>query len=99
MPICFVRVRFLLSISTGLVFGYCPFDKKPCVMPLPLYTVDAFTAKPFAGNPAAVCLLPAGDWPDSTWMQAVAAEMNLSETAFVRPNPAGTFGLRWMTPT
>lgn len=68
-------------------------------MPFPLFTVDAFTAKPFAGNPAAVCLLPAGDWPDSEWMQAVAAEMNLSETAFVKPIADGMFGLRWMTPT
>jgi PhzF family phenazine biosynthesis protein len=67
-------------------------------MGLPLFIVDAFTTKPFAGNPAAVCLLPAGDWPDSAWMQHVAAEMNLSETAFVRPNPDGSFGLRWMTP-
>jgi PhzF family phenazine biosynthesis protein len=67
-------------------------------MSLPLFMVDAFTAKPFAGNPAAVCLLRAGEWPDSRWMQSVAAEMNLSETAFVRPNPHGSFGLRWMTP-
>src|SRR6516164_4720678 len=67
-------------------------------MSLPLFMVDAFTAKPLAGNPAAVCLLPDGEWPDSNWMQSVAAEMNLSETAFVRPKPDGTFGLRWMTP-
>jgi PhzF family phenazine biosynthesis protein len=67
-------------------------------MSLPLFIVDAFTKKPFAGNPAAVCLLPAGEWPDSNWMQSVAAEMNLSETAFVRPNVDGSFGLRWMTP-
>ncbi|HEY2786244.1 MAG TPA: PhzF family phenazine biosynthesis protein [Fimbriiglobus sp.] len=67
-------------------------------MPLPLFTVDAFTTKPFAGNPAGVCLLPSGEWPDALWMQHVAAEMNLSETAFVRPNVDGSFGLRWMTP-
>ncbi len=63
---------------------------------LPLYQVDAFTHRPFAGNPAAVCLLerPA----DAGWMQQVAAEMNLAETAFVVP--AGTqWGLRWFTPT
>ncbi len=61
----------------------------------PLFIVDAFTDRPFAGNPAAVCLL---DGPaDDRWMQALAAEMNLSETAFVVPRDAG-FGLRWMTP-
>jgi len=63
----------------------------------PLYQVDAFTAEPFAGNPAAVCLLD-GD-QDAGWMQAVAAEMNLSETAFLRPAGAGRYGLRWFTPT
>ncbi|MEQ9406524.1 MAG: PhzF family phenazine biosynthesis protein [Fuerstiella sp.] len=51
-------------------------------MSLPLTVVDAFTDKPFAGNPAAVCLLQQPH--DTTWMQAVASEMNLSETAFVR---------------
>jgi PhzF family phenazine biosynthesis protein len=61
----------------------------------PLFIVDAFTDRPFAGNPAAVCLL---DGPaDDRWMQALAAEMNLSETAFVVPRDDG-FGLRWMTP-
>ncbi len=61
-----------------------------------LYHVDSFTAVPFAGNPAAVCLL---DGPaDDAWMQAVAAEMNLSETAFVRARPDGAFDLRWFTP-
>jgi PhzF family phenazine biosynthesis protein len=57
--------------------------------------VDAFTDRPFAGNPAAVCLLE--EERDEQWMQAVAAEKNLSETAFVRPLKAG-FGLRWFTP-
>ena len=54
-----------------------------------LYTLDAFTDRPFAGNPAGVCLLGAAGWPDVGWMQAVAAEMNLSETAFVCPADAG----------
>lgn len=58
--------------------------------------IDAFTDRPFAGNPAAVCLLE--DARESEWMQAVAAEMNLSETAFVRPIREG-FELRWFTPT
>jgi PhzF family phenazine biosynthesis protein len=64
-------------------------------MPLPLYVIDAFSAAPFAGNPAAVCLL---DRPrDDGWMQQVASEMNLSETAF--PVPAGDhWHLRWFTP-
>ncbi|HZJ25604.1 MAG TPA: PhzF family phenazine biosynthesis protein [Acidimicrobiia bacterium] len=63
-----------------------------------LFHVDAFTDLAFSGNPAAVCLLdaPSGD---SRWMQAVAAEMNLSETAFVAPRPDGDLDLRWFTPT
>ncbi|HEU0089744.1 MAG TPA: PhzF family phenazine biosynthesis protein [Pseudonocardiaceae bacterium] len=63
--------------------------------------IDAFTDRPFAGNPAAVCLLAAGPWPDETWMQQVAAEMNLSETAFAYPLPgdaAADWALRWFTP-
>ena len=60
-----------------------------------LYQVDAFTARPFAGNPAAVCLL---DEPrDAGWMQDVAREMNLSETAFLHPENGG-YRLRWFTP-
>ena len=57
--------------------------------------VDAFADEPFAGNPAAVCVL-AEDRPDD-WMRKVAREMNLSETAFLRPRDGG-FGLRWFTP-
>jgi PhzF family phenazine biosynthesis protein len=60
-----------------------------------LLQVDAFTAVPFKGNPAAVCLLDRE--VDEDWMQAVAAEMNLSETAFLRRDGDG-FGLRWFTP-
>jgi PhzF family phenazine biosynthesis protein len=64
-------------------------------MSLDLFQVDAFTDRPFAGNPAAVCLL---DGPrDAEWMQDVAREMNLSETAFLHPTGDG-FGLRWFTP-
>jgi PhzF family phenazine biosynthesis protein len=65
-------------------------------MPLPLFCVDAFTDKPFTGNPAAVCLLPRP--ADEHWMQSVATEMNLSETAFVTPIEQAVFGLRWFTP-
>ena len=65
-------------------------------MPVPMYHVDAFTDRPFAGNPAAVCLLI--EPGDPAWMQDVAAEMNLSETAFLVPRAEG-FDLRWFTPT
>ena len=61
-----------------------------------IYQVDAFTARPFAGNPAAICLLPEPRNPQ--WMQHVAREMGLSETAFLTPQEDG-FGLRWFTPT
>jgi len=67
-------------------------------MALRIFQVDAFTDRPFAGNPAGVCLLPAGSPPaDEAWMQAVAREMNLSETAFLAPGEKA-FGLRWFTP-
>src|SRR3954469_14999494 len=67
-------------------------------MSLELYQVDAFTDRPFAGNPAAVCLLP--EPRDARWMQDVAREMNLSETAFLDPHEGtdGGFNLRWFTP-
>lgn len=64
-------------------------------MSLPLYQIDAFTDRAFRGNPAAVVFLTE-DRPDE-WMQSVAAEMNLAETAFVRPEGKG-FRLRWFTP-
>jgi PhzF family phenazine biosynthesis protein len=64
-------------------------------MGLPLYHVDAFADRPFGGNPAAVCLLPGPREAD--WMQRVAGEMNLSETAFIHPESEG-FRLRWFTP-
>lgn len=64
-------------------------------MPLPLFIVDAFTDRPFAGNPAAVCLL--SEMRADEWLQQVAAEMNLSETAFLLPEQDG-YRLRWFTP-
>jgi PhzF family phenazine biosynthesis protein len=64
-------------------------------MTIPLFHVDAFTDKPFAGNPAAVCMLP-DERPDA-WLQQVGAEMNLSETAFLLRQEDG-FRLRWFTP-
>ncbi len=64
-------------------------------MALRIFQVDAFTDTPFAGNPAAVCVLP--EPADPRWMQQVAQEMNLSETAFLYQQ-ADTFNLRWFTP-
>jgi PhzF family phenazine biosynthesis protein len=64
--------------------------------PIPLFQVDAFTDRPFAGNPAAVCPLEA--WLPDELLQAVAAENNLSETAFFVRRPDGDFDLRWFTP-
>lgn len=61
-----------------------------------LYQIDAFTAEPFRGNPAAVCILD--KVRTAEWMQRVAAEMNLSETAFLLRRDDG-FALRWFTPT
>jgi PhzF family phenazine biosynthesis protein len=58
--------------------------------------VDAFSERPFAGNPAAVCVLAQA--ADEAWMQAVARELNLSETAFLYPTGDG-YRLRWFTPT
>jgi PhzF family phenazine biosynthesis protein len=65
-------------------------------MGLRITQVDAFTDTPFAGNPAAVCLLQAPR--DEGWMQSVAREMNLSETAFLVPTADG-YDLRWFTPS
>lgn len=58
--------------------------------------IDAFTDRPFHGNPAAVCILDT--YPEASQMQMLAAEMNLSETAFVKPLD-GEYELRWFTPT
>jgi len=64
-------------------------------MSQPIVVVDAFTDRPFAGNPAAVCVLARA--ADESWMQSVAREMNLSETAFLHRED-GAFRLRWFTP-
>jgi PhzF family phenazine biosynthesis protein len=64
-------------------------------MPTRIVTVDAFTNVPFAGNPAAVCVLP--EWKPDEWLRNVAREMNLSETAFLVRRD-GAFDLRWLTP-
>ena len=64
---------------------------------LMLYQIDAFTDKVFGGNPAAV--VPLEKWLPDGQMQQIAAENNLSETAFFAPEPNGGYGLRWFTPT
>ena len=64
-------------------------------MTIPIFHVDAFAEAPFEGNPAAVCL--SGDERSERWMQAVASEMNLSATAFVRQVDRA-YELRWFTP-
>ena len=66
-------------------------------MELPIYQVAAFTAKAFGGNPAAV--VPLEDWIDDTLMQRIAAENNLSETAFFVPTGASEWQIRWFTPS
>jgi predicted PhzF superfamily epimerase YddE/YHI9 len=62
------------------------------------WTIDAFASAPFRGNPACV-LEPQDAWPDAAWMQALAAENNQAETAFLlRTDDPARFGLRWFTP-
>ena len=65
-------------------------------MPLEIVQIDAFTDKPFTGNPAAVCILD--EPPNESWLRDVAREMNVSETAFLMPHEDG-YDLRWFTPT
>jgi PhzF family phenazine biosynthesis protein len=65
-------------------------------VPVPLYQVDAFASRRFTGNPAAVLVLDG--FPVDSHLQAIAAENNLAETAFLVPN-GGDFSLRWFTPT
>ena len=64
-------------------------------MKIPIYQVDAFASEVFSGNPAAVCMLDT--WIDDKQLQSIAAENNLSETAFLVQNDEG-FDLRWFTP-
>jgi predicted PhzF superfamily epimerase YddE/YHI9 len=65
---------------------------------LPMFIIDAFAERPLAGNPAAVC--PLESWLPASTMQAIASEMNLSETVFFAPERGqDAFGIRWFTPT
>ena len=96
-------IRWRLLVSSGPLIDWSGCHSGAVVriacMPQPIVHVDAFTAVPFAGSPAAVCILPTAR--DDAWMQQVAREMNLSETAFVVPRggAAEDFELRWFTPT
>jgi len=65
-------------------------------MKIPFFQVDAFSARPFHGNPAAVC--PLDEWLDDDTLQRIAEENNLSETAFFVRRTEGTYHLRWFTP-
>jgi PhzF family phenazine biosynthesis protein len=76
--------------------GFSFENALPCkIMAIRIVQVDAFTSRPFAGNPAAVCVLR--EAPAEQWMRDVAREMNLSETAFLAPHADG-YSLRWFTP-
>lgn len=66
-------------------------------MNIPYFHVDAFSSEPFKGNPAAVCIL--SDWPADRMLQKIAAENNLSETAFLVPVSPGNYELKWFSPT
>src|SRR6185295_18741443 len=74
-----------------------PLTARRTIAGMRLFQIDAFTDAAFRGNPAGVCLLDNRD-VDDTWMQNVAAEMNVSETAFARRNQ-DDWSLRWFTPT
>jgi len=64
-----------------------------------IFQVDAFTDKQFSGNPAGVCILPKGHQQTDVWMQSLAEEMNLPETAFAEEVEGPHYALRWFTPT
>lgn len=89
------RVFIPGNISTKHACSYGIDQEHEGKMTIRIFQVDAFTHAPFSGNPAAVCFLP--EERPASWMQDVAAEMNLSETAFLLPVSDG-YSLRWFTP-
>jgi PhzF family phenazine biosynthesis protein len=95
---CFSPVSCILSSSfltiPSFQFSIIPI-RVEVFMKIPLYQIDAFASKVFAGNPAAVC--PLDGWLEDALMQAVAMENNLSETAFFVPLDQG-YHIRWFTP-
>jgi PhzF family phenazine biosynthesis protein len=88
-----VRDRRDRSSSFHSQHGAGPYD---AAMRVPMYQLDAFTTRRFAGNPAAVVVLDG--FPNDALLQSVAAENNLAETAFIVPSERG-YRLRWFTPT
>lgn len=96
---CYNKIEWILCNSSLDLFkeekelsnGYEKFKR----MKLKMYQVDAFTSRPFGGNPAAVCILEG--WPGDQLMQQIASENNLSETAFAVPVENG-YEIRWFTP-
>src|SRR5689334_23852488 len=88
--------RPFTSLSSDRYFHASFSLEWPVSQVQPFTQVNAFTDRPFAGNPAAVCLLPSAR--EAEWMQLVAREMNLAETAFL-VREGGDFQLRWFTPT
>src|SRR5947209_4818517 len=93
-----LKVRSLSVTKTAFCTARQLFNCRhslDCEVMLRITQVDAFTNRPFAGNPAAVCILPKAAEP--AWMQNVAREMNLAETAFLVRRPDG-YDLRWFTP-
>src|SRR5262245_53811268 len=84
-------------IPSGRLLGPRPGlgdNRRPMKMKIPLFQIDAFTKKLFSGNPAAVC--PMRVWPKDRVLQQIAAENNLSETAFI-VGGKGNFRIRWFT--
>src|SRR5690606_31246709 len=85
------------SSQLSTVAGYCaPATVEVPLMLLPIFQVDAFTNERFKGNPAAV--VPLEQWLSDAQMQAIAAENNLSETAFFVRESGGAFHIRWFSP-
>ena len=83
-----------VAIAAAARINYCRG-----VRTLRYFVVDAFTSELFKGNPAGVCVLEPGEWLPADLMQRIAAENNLSETAFLLPQGKDLWQLRWFTPT
>jgi len=76
--------------------GVCSAESNVQDWLMRIFTVDCFTDRPFAGNPAAVCVLNSG-WPETEWLQQLGAEFNLPATAFIRSSQP-QLELRWFSP-
>jgi PhzF family phenazine biosynthesis protein len=93
MAVVYTPAAQLKAVRRATRKGFIRFRRD--MVGVKIYQVDAFTDQPFSGNPAAICILP--EPREETWMQFVAREMNLSETAFLNQQEDG-FSLRWFTP-